>query len=101
MSITVSGYTEFVVYIASDGEQAYDYLVVRNTQLSNWNNPESNAIASTRYDNNSGVPNSLDDYTRVSIPLDGGQNTIYFQYGKDRNTSSGTDKGYILIPKNQ
>ena len=101
MSITVSGYTEFVVYIASDGEQTYDYLVVRNTQLSNWNSPESNAIASTRYENNSGVPNSLDDYTRVSIPLDGGQNTIYFQYGKDRNTSSGTDKGYILIPKNQ
>lgn len=106
MSLTLTGYDEFVIYIASDGEtsssgNAYDYLVVRRDALTSWSNPRTNAIASTYSEHNSGVPSSLNGYTKVTIPLDGGTNTIYIQYGKDQNQKSGTDKGYILIPKNQ
>lgn len=107
MSLTLEGYDEFVIYIASDGEYnsrnrtAYDYLVVRRTALTRWNNATNNAIASTYTEHYSGVPSSLNGYTKVTIPLDGGTNTIYIQYGKDSSSSDGTDKGYILIPKNQ
>ena len=112
MSVTVVGYTEFTVYIRSNGESRnstpdYDYTVARKIG--------SNALTSWTYNtayNDSGTKaytrrtsgTTINNYTAVTFTTADGltdddtPHTFYIQYGKDSGTSSYDDRGYLLIP---
>ena len=89
------GYSEFSLYVRSNGESSYDYVKVFDL----------NSTSSVKY-STSGIPKSgttIDDYTLVKftdINTDR-DNTIQITYVKDSSHNNGTDKGYLLIPKNQ
>ncbi len=106
MKVTVVGYTEFTVYIRSNAESRYDYVVVRNigdAALTSWSNAYDGAKANTRNNQQSGT--AVSNYTAVTFTTEDGltdddtPHTFYIQYGKDSNTSEGSDRGYVLIPK--
>ena len=109
MSVTVCGYTEFSIYIRSNAESKYDYVVVRKlgkNYLETWatNTYNSNDTKDhTRNRQNSGT--TIDNYRKVTFTTDDGltdddtPHTFYIQYGKDEATNSNDDRGYILINK--
>ena len=107
MSVTVVGYTEFTVYIRSNAESTYDYVVARDigaTALTSWtsNTAYDGAKAHTRGNQQSGT--TIGSYTAVTfttadgLTADDTPHTFYIQYGKDNSTNSGDDRGYVLIP---
>ena len=94
MTITISGYTTFTLYVRSNAESTYDYVTV--SQLDN----SSSNKYSTSGKQTSGT--SLSSYTAVTFSgIGGGTHTITIKYRKDGSVSNGTDRGYVLIPKNQ
>lgn len=112
MSITISGYDSFTFYIMSNGENNYDYVAVYALDASSavstsWpydrstsNDYKNTYNSSLRQNTISSV--SIGNYTTVTFNnISAGDHTIYIQYGKDGYEDDYTDKGYILIPKNQ
>ena len=100
MYITIVGYTEFTLYVRSNGEAAYDYAVVGNLDATSITRTDSGVKAHTKGDSRSGT--ALGNYTKVTFSdIDGGEHRIPILYGKDGSSDSGTDKGYIIIEKNQ
>lgn len=107
MYITFSGLNTFKLYIRSNAESNYDYVMV--TQPDQWvnhatsqnSNTYSNTTlikAHTRGAQNSGT--ALSNYKLVEFTgLDYGTHTIQVIYRKDSSAHSGTDRGYVLIPK--
>ena len=94
MYIDIEGYETFELYIRSYAESSFDYVTVSNLDNS------SSTKASTSNNQNSGT--SLSNYTKVTYSgIDKGKHTITVKYIKDGSVNSGTDRGYILIPKNQ
>ena len=94
MTITISGYTTFTLYVRSNAESTYDYVTV--SQLDN----SSNVKYSTSGKQTSGT--TLSSYSAVTFSgIDGGTHTITIKYIKDGIVSNGTDRGYVLIPKGQ
>ena len=107
MSVTVVGYTEFTVYIRSNAEDNYDYVVVRNIgseALNSWiaNSAYYESKANTRGNQRSDT--TISSYTEVKFTTSDGltdddtPHTFYIQYGKDNSYYSGDDRGYVLIP---
>ncbi len=100
MYITIVGYTEFTLYIRSYGESSYDYAVVGNLDATTITRTTTGVKAHTSGNPQSGT--ALSNYTKVTFSdLDGGEHRIPILYGKDGSSDSGTDKGYIIIEKNQ
>ena len=104
MYIDIEGYTDFDLYIRSNAESSYDYVMVSQLdQTINNNTSYSNTTlikAHTRGKQNSGT--SIGNYTKVSFTgIDEGQHRITIVYRKDSSSHSGDDRGYVLIPKNQ
>lgn len=103
MYITIKGYEAFKLYIRSDAETNYDYVMVSQLDqtITNDTSYSSSAVkAHTRGNQQSGT--AISNYTLVEFTaIDGEEHTITIVYRKDGSTHSGTDKGYILIPKNQ
>ena len=106
MSVTVVGYTQFTVYIRSNAESSYDYIVVRNldaSALTSWNNATSGAKDHTSGRQSSGT--AINNYRKVTFTTADGltdddtPHTFYIQFGKDYWVASGDDRGYVLIPK--
>ena len=101
MSVTIVGYTEFDIYIRSNAESSYDYVIIKTTIASSIST--SGAIANTSGNQQSGT--NISDYTKVTLTTGNGltddttAHTFYIQYGKDSSVQSGTDSGYVLIPK--
>ena len=94
MTINISGYTEFTLYVRSNGENNYDYVTV--SKLDTPNSVKYTAKGKA----NSGT--SISSYTAVTYSgIDGGNHTITIKYSKDVSEHSGTDRGYVLIPKQQ
>ena len=92
--ITIDGYSDFKFYIRSNGEKNNDYVDVYDLDGS------STIKATTKSIANSGI--TLSSYTLVEFTnLDGGEHTIKVVYKKDSSSSSGTDRGYLMIPYNQ
>ena len=94
MYIDIIGYTEFSIYVRSYAESTCDYVTVYNLDST------SSSKMTT-----SGKPNSgtaIGNYTKVTFTgIDGGIHRIAIKYGKDASVDSGSDRGYVLIPKNQ
>ena len=109
MSVTVVGYTEFTVYIRSNAESTYDYMVVRNLDaaaFTSYNNVSTSGVkdhTSGRQNTNNGT--SLSHYRTVTFTTSDGltaddtPHTFYIQYKKDSSVDTNEDRGYVLIPK--
>ena len=93
MYIDIDGYTEFSIYVRSDAESNYDYVTVSELD-------STTQKMSTKGNQNSGT--ALSNYTKVTYSgIDGGSHRITVTYQKDYSQHSGTDRGYLIIPKNQ
>ena len=104
MYIDIVGYDTFGLYIRSNAESSYDYVMVSQLDK-NINNDTSYSDATlvkahTCENQQSGT--AISNYTYVEFTgIDRNDHRITIVYRKDKNTSSGTDCGYVLIPKNQ
>jgi hypothetical protein len=104
MKINIVGYNKFSLYIGSDAEGNYDYVMVSQLdQTITGNTSDNNTTlvkSHTRGNQVSGT--AISNYTLVEFDnIDGEQHTITIVYRKDYSAHSGTDRGYVLIPKNQ
>lgn len=102
MYIDIVGYETFQLYIRSYAESNYDYVMVSQIDQTIDNNSSySNTTlvkAHTRGTQKSGT--AISDYTLVEFTgLDGGEHRITVVYRKDSSGNSGTDKGYLIIPR--
>ena len=93
MYIDITGYTEFSIYVRSNAESNYDYVTVSELD-------STTQKTSTKGNQNSGT--ALSSYTKVTYTgIDGGSHRITVTYRKDGSVNEGTDRGYLIIPKNQ
>jgi hypothetical protein len=104
MYIDIKGYDNFKFYVRSYAESNYDYVVVSNldSTLSSTtiNTSDSSVKLTTKGNQISGT--SISNYTLVEFTnIGGGEHRITVMYRKDSSLSSGDDRGYVLIPKNQ
>lgn len=102
--VDIFGYETFSMYIRSNAEGNYDYVMVSQIDKTLTNNSsysDSSLVkAHTRGNQKSGT--SINNYTLVEFTgLDGGEHRITVIYIKDSSQASGDDRGYLLIPKNQ
>lgn len=94
MYIDIEGYTEFTIYVRSYAESNYDYVTVYNLDST------SSAKMTTKGNQQSGT--SISSYTPVTFSNIGeGSHRIAIEYKKDSSQNSNSDRGYVLIPKNQ
>lgn len=92
----------FNFYVRSYAEGSYDFVVVSNLDctLTSGTTSGSNVKMTTKSNQKSGT--TISDYTLVEFTgIDGGEHRISVMYRKDSSSASGTDQGYLLIPKNQ
>ena len=117
MYIDVVGYTNFRIYIASNSESRYDYVVAMEPDVDpeevpsvwwDWDAEtgdevlkKSKGVKSAVFENTAADPSLLEDYTPVDYELDGGAHRICIVYRKDISVNGGEDCGYVLIPKEQ
>ena len=101
-TITIDGYENFKLYVRSYGESYYDYVVVSNLDctLSNSTTGGTNVKITTYANQQSGT--AIGNYTLVEFSgIDSGLHTIQVMYRKNSSINSGTDQGYLIIPKEQ
>ena len=97
MSIKIVGYDSFTVLVRSNGENNYDYVIVGKIDAQP---TTSDYQADTKGAATSGT--AVSNYKEVTFTgLGQNEHTIYIAYRKDSSSDSGTDRGYVLIPKNQ
>ena len=103
MYIDIEGYTDFKLYIRSYAESNYDYVMVSQLdQTITGSTAYSNTTlikAHTRGSQNSDTSISgykLVEFTGITVD----PHRITIVYRKDSGANSGTDRGYVLIPKN-
>ena len=104
MYIDINGYEEFTIYIRSNSEKGYDYMMV--SQL------DKTITGSTSYSDETLVKahtatsvsstTDIGSYTEVTYTGIGkGSHRITIVYKKDGSDDKGTDRAYVLIPKYQ
>ena len=94
MYINIEGYDSFTIYVRSYAESSYDYVNVYNLDST------SSVKTSTQGNQKSGT--SISSYTPVTFSnIGGGSHRIAIQYRKDSSQNANSDRGYVLIPKNQ
>lgn len=94
MSIEIENYTDFTIYIRSNAESIYDCLDVYELDKEY----TGNVYATTNNKQNQGT--DIGAYQKVTFSnIPTGKHTIYIRYRKDGGVNSGTDRGYVLIPK--
>ena len=106
MFITINGYTSFTFKVRNNSESYFDYVVVNNLDdrsIPKWQPSVDSGTASSGkvYYSNKGKSSSETWYDVTFSNLDGGEHTITVTYGKDGSGNSGSDRGYVAIPKTQ
>lgn len=96
MSIEIENKNEFSFYIRSYGEAGFDYIQVYELDKEYTGNVY--ATTKNKPNSNTGI-GAYQQVTFTNIPA--GKHTIYIRYRKDSSANSGTDRGYVLIPKYQ
>lgn len=96
MSIEIENKNEFSFYIRSYGEAGFDYIQVYELDKEYTGNVY--ATTKDKPNSNTGI-GAYQQVTFTNIPA--GKHTIYIRYTKDSSANSGTDRGYVLIPKYQ
>lgn len=104
MYIDINYYDSFKFYIRSDAEGNYDYVMVsqldKTIDGSTSYSDTTLVKAYTRGSQSSGT--AISNYKLVEFTgIGGGSHRITIVYRKDSSSNSGTDQGYILIPKQQ
>ena len=102
MYIDISGYDNFKLYVRSYAESNFDFVVVSNLDctLTQSTVDGSNVKMTTKGNQKSGT--SISNYSLVEFTgIGGGDHRITVMYRKDGSENNGSDKGYVLIPKNQ
>jgi hypothetical protein len=102
MYIDINGYETFKFYVRSYAESSFDYVVVSNLDatLTNSTTGGANVKMTTSSKQTSGT--AISSYQLVEFTgIDMGQHRITVMYRKDSSSASGTDQGYVLIPKEQ
>jgi hypothetical protein len=102
MYIDIVGYDTFKFYVRSYAESTYDFVVVSNLDktLTNSTTSGTNVKLTTSGKQNSGT--AISNYQFVEFTgIGGGSHRITVMYRKDVSSLDGTDRGYVLIPKNQ
>ena len=90
MYINLIGYRDFTIYVRNDAEEEFDYVTI-------WLDGQSVKTVMT-----SNSDTSLSSYTEITYnDIDEGPHEISIRFSKDEDTNEGTDRGYVLIPKNQ
>lgn len=97
-TITVTGYTEFTVYIRSYAESSFDYTDAFAADISADYNSRGNTSGGKVIKTTKGSQSSS-SYTAVTYTLDGGTHTIDIMYSKDSSANSYDDRGYFYIPE--
>ena len=99
MKLTCVGYSELTLYIRSYAESNFDYTIASKANVSTYpkSYSSSDTLAHTRGNQHSGT--ALSNYTAVNYTGLTGNDTIYIVYVKDGSTSSGDDRGFVLIPQ--
>ena len=89
------------MYIRSNGESNWDYVMVSKPDVSTTYSTSynsTNVYAHTRGEATAGT--DLPNYKEVTFNgLTTAEHTITIVYRKDSSGDSGTDAGYVLIPK--
>ena len=106
MFITINGYTSFTFKVRNNSESYFDYVVVNNLDdrsIPKWQPSVGSGTASSGkvYYSNQYNSSSTTWYDVTFSNLDGGEHTITVTYGKDGIGNSGSDRGYVAIPKTQ
>ena len=101
-TITIHEYDNFSIYVRSNGENYYDYVVVSNLDCTLSNDTTSGTSVKMTTEGNSQGGSAITNYTLVEFSgIGGGVHTIQVMYRKDSGGASGNDQGYLLIPKDQ
>lgn len=105
IKVTISGYTNFTIYINSYAESNYDYTIAFDLDVAKPTSLPSDTTSGVKdhtkgkqYDPSGNVSSN---YTKVDYTCDGGEHFFWIVYRKDSSADSNNDRGYILIPKNQ
>jgi hypothetical protein len=94
MNIEIENYSDFTFYIRSNAETQWDYVDVYELD----DEYTGGIYATTRGEQNSNT--DIGAYQKVTFTnIPSGKHTIYIRYRKDGGINSGTDRGYVLIPK--
>lgn len=103
MYIDIYDRDSFKLYIRSNGESGYDYVMVSQLDQTITGSTSYNSTyvkAHTRSAPSSGT--AISNYKLVEFTnIGGGEHRITIIYRKDSGGDSGTDRGYILVPKQQ
>lgn len=104
MYIDIVDYETFKLYVRSYAENNYDYVMVSqlDTTIENGTSYSDTALvkAHTRAAQSGGT--AISSYKLVEFTeIGGGEHRISVLYRKDSSGDSGTDQGYVLIPKEQ
>lgn len=102
LTITITGYSEFSLYIRSYAETNYDYVMVSQLDktLTNSSLYSNTTLVKAHTRGNQQAGTAISNYTLVKYEnIDGGEHTITVVYIKDSSTNSNADKGYVLIKK--
>ena len=106
MFIKIDGYTSFTFKVRNYSESNWDYVVVNNlddTTIPKWRPNEGSGTASSGkvYYSNQSKSSSTTWHDVTFNNLDGGEHYITVTYGKDGSGNSGSDRGYVAVPKAQ
>jgi hypothetical protein len=94
MYINITGYDEFTIYARSNGEKGFDYVNVYEL--------DDSSTIKYSFSNNKNSGTAIGNYTPITFSnIGGGEHTIRISYRKDSSDYEGTDRGYLIIPKNQ
>ena len=95
MYLTISGYDTFVIYIRSNAESSYGYTKAYEVDSETIDKAETKGY---QYSDGS----NLSNYRKVIYTgLEGTTHTIRIDYKQDGSVDSRSDRGYLVIPKNQ
>lgn len=103
MYITINGYDEFTLYVRSNAETNYDYLMVSNLNKTIEHSTTSTDLIKATTKGNQQSSTSIGAYTKVTftnILAEHGSGEHHFMvlFRKDGTQNSGTDCGYVIIP---
>jgi len=102
MYIDIEGYETFQIYVRSNAESTYDYVMVSQLDRSISSTSSSSSSVKHTTSGRQSSNTSIDGYDLVEFTnIDGGHHRITILYKKDGSQHYGTDRGYVLIPKNQ
>lgn len=94
MYINITGYDKFDIYVRSNGEREYDYVNVYEL--------DNTSTIKYSFEDNKSSGTAISNYTLITFSnIDKGEHRICISYRKDSSDYEGTDRGYLLIPKNQ